>query len=181
MEKFKNAMSQGFDPDVDLTAVGVANQTTMLKSETEEIAKFFEKTMMRKFGPQNLNAHYVSFNTICDATQERQDAMIEMLKEPLDLVLVVGGFNSSNTSHLQELAEVAGFTSYWVNEPSCIGPDNKIRYKTSDGKDHVKDLFLPDGHIKIGVTSGASTPDNVVQDCLERIFMIKKLGVPVNV
>mmetsp|Transcript_4035 Transcript_4035/g.12121 ORF Transcript_4035/g.12121 Transcript_4035/m.12121 type:complete len:444 (+) Transcript_4035:88-1419(+) len=178
LDRFKNSVSPGFDPDVDLCAVGVANQTTMLKSETEEIAKYFEKTMMRKYGPQNINQHYVAFNTICDATQERQDAMIEMLKEPLDMVLVVGGFNSSNTSHLQELAEVAGFTSYWVNDPACIGPDNRIRYKSSDGQDHEKELFLPEGPIKIGVTSGASTPDNVVQDCLERIFMIKKLGVP---
>uniref|UniRef100_A0A7S3EKB2 4-hydroxy-3-methylbut-2-enyl diphosphate reductase n=3 Tax=Rhodosorus marinus TaxID=101924 RepID=A0A7S3EKB2_9RHOD len=119
--KFKNAMSDGFDPDVDLKSVGVANQTTMLKSETEEMAKYFEKTMMKKYGPQNLNDHYVAFNTICDATQERQDAMIELMDEELDMVLVVGGFNSSNTSHLQELAEHGGFTSYWVNEPTCIG------------------------------------------------------------
>mmetsp|Transcript_21145 Transcript_21145/g.30727 ORF Transcript_21145/g.30727 Transcript_21145/m.30727 type:complete len:212 (-) Transcript_21145:2252-2887(-) len=173
--KFKNAMSDGFDPDVDLRSVGVANQTTMLKSETEEMAKYFEKTMMKKYGPQNLNDHYVAFNTICDATQERQDAMIELMDEELDMVLVVGGFNSSNTSHLQELAEHGGFTSYWVNEPTCIGPDNTIRYKTSNGEDHVQEDFIPSGPFRIGVTSGASTPDSVVQDCLERIFMIRKL------
>mmetsp|Transcript_14921 Transcript_14921/g.32002 ORF Transcript_14921/g.32002 Transcript_14921/m.32002 type:complete len:467 (+) Transcript_14921:46-1446(+) len=175
LEKFKNAVSEGFDPDVDLQAVGIANQTTMLKGETEEIGKLFEKTMMQRYGVKEIANRFIAFNTICDATQERQDAMYELVNEPQDLMLVIGGFNSSNTSHLQEIAEHAGLTSYWVNSPECIGPDNTILYRKSDGSEFTLNDFLPSGPVTIAVTSGASTPDKVVEDCLERVFMIHKL------
>lgn len=175
-DKFKNAMSSDFDPDTDLTAVGVANQTTMLKSETTAIGKLFEKTMMQKYGAAELSEHFVAFDTICDATQERQDAMFELLgQEKLDIMLVVGGFNSSNTSHLQEIAEHAGLTSYWVDRPECIGPGNQIRFRTSDGTEQTLQNWLPSTPVTIGLTSGASTPDKVVEDVVERVFMISKL------
>lgn len=178
LDKFKNAMSEGFDPDVDLTAVGVANQTTMLKSETTAIGKLFEKTMMRKYGPAELNSHFVAYDTICDATQERQDAMYELLanKDNIDIMLVVGGFNSSNTSHLQEIAEHAGVASYWVNRPECIGPDNKIYFRSASGEEKTLENWMPSGPVTIGLTSGASTPDKVVEDVVERVFMISKLA-----
>lgn len=176
MEKFKNAMSADFDPDSDLVAIGIANQTTMLKSETTAIGKLFEKTMMQKYGASELNQHFVAFDTICDATQERQDAMYDLLGEVKpDIMLVVGGFNSSNTSHLQEIAEHAGVTSYWVDRPDCIGPTNEIRFRSSDGTEQTKSNWLPSTPITIGLTSGASTPDKVVEDVIERVFMISKL------
>lgn len=169
MTHFANACSPGFDPDRDLVRVGVANQTTMLKSETEEIGRLFERTMLQRFGPAELDEHFLAFNTICDATQERQDAMFALVDEPLDLMVVIGGYNSSNTTHLQEIAVSRGILSFHIDTPERIGPGNRIEHKPLGGALETLEPFLPAGPVRVGITSGASTPDRVVEDVIERL------------
>lgn len=181
LEKFKLAMSDGFDPDVHLKKVGLANQTTMYKRETKAIGRILEVAMLKKFGPANLATHYAEFDTICDATQERQDAVTDMVeakvknKEDLDFVLVVGGFDSSNTAHLNEIPHMNEVKSFHIDRADRIKADNTIEHRIINGDIVVEEGFLPKGKITIGVTSGASTPDKSMEDALERIFMLSKL------
>ncbi|WP_017293906.1 4-hydroxy-3-methylbut-2-enyl diphosphate reductase [Geminocystis herdmanii] len=173
LTKFKNAYSEGFNPETDLERLGIANQTTMLKSETEAIGKLFEQTMMKKYPTNELNDHFMSFNTICDATQERQDAMLDLVKEKLDLIVVIGGFNSSNTTHLQEISIEYNIPSYHIDSGDRIFLNNRIEHKPLDKDLEIKENWLPQGKITVGITSGASTPDKVVEDVIEKIFISK--------
>jgi 4-hydroxy-3-methylbut-2-enyl diphosphate reductase len=172
MDRFAKACSPGFDPDRDLARVGVANQTTMLKSETEEIGRLFERTMLKRYGPAELSEHFLAFNTICDATQERQDAMFALVDEPLDLMVVIGGYNSSNTTHLQEIAVSRGIRSFHIDTPERIGPGNQIEHMPLGSALETELPFLPEGPIRVGITSGASTPDRVVEDIIERMVAL---------
>ena len=174
MAKFVNACSRGFDPDRDLQRLGVANQTTMLKSETEEIGRLFERTMLSKYGPTAINEHFLAFNTICDATQERQDAMFSLVDEPLDLMVVIGGYNSSNTTHLQEIAVSRGIRSFHIDTPERISADNSIEHKPL-GQELIREMnFLPAGPVTVGITSGASTPDRAVEQVIQRLISLSE-------
>ncbi|MBD2666633.1 4-hydroxy-3-methylbut-2-enyl diphosphate reductase [Richelia sinica] len=171
--KFAKACSAEFDPDQDLERVGIANQTTMLKGETEQIGKLFERTMMQKYGPVELNQHFQSFNTICDATQERQDAMLELVQDNLDLMVVIGGFNSSNTTQLQQIAIERKIPSYHIDSVERIHSEDAIQHRQLSGELVISENWLPQGKITVGITSGASTPDKVVEDVIEKIFLLK--------
>ncbi|QDL09999.1 4-hydroxy-3-methylbut-2-enyl diphosphate reductase [Brasilonema octagenarum UFV-E1] len=179
LAKFSKACSPGFDPDKDLERVGIANQTTMLKSETEQMGKLFERTMMTKYGPTELNQHFQSFNTICDATQERQDAMLDLVEQNLDLMIVIGGFNSSNTTQLQQIALERGIPSYHIDRETRILSGNRIEHRELNGDLKITESWLPDGEIVVGITSGASTPDIVVEDVIEKIVELKATAVVV--
>jgi len=137
MKKFEKAVSKGFDPDTHLVKVGLANQTTMYKRETKEIGRLLEVTMLKKYGPSVLSEHYAEFDTICDATQERQDAITDLVADKsLAFVLVVGGFDSSNTAHLKEIPEKANVESFHIDRAERIRPDNSIEHRNTDGTRH---------------------------------------------
>src|SRR6201992_3038903 len=133
LEKFKGAYSAGFDPDVHLQAVGVANQTTMLRGETEEVQRRIKHAMIAKYGEAEIEKHFRFFDTICGATQDRQDALEKLLLEPLDLLLVIGGYNSSNTSHLAEMGEAKLPTYFIRNATRLESRDSIVHYDQHAG------------------------------------------------
>lgn len=174
MAHFASKTSEGFDPDKDLLRVGVANQTTMLSSDSLEIAQMLKEAIVERYGPERLPGHFRTFDTICSATQDRQDAMMELVKNHLDIVIVIGGFNSSNTSHLSEIATLHAPT-YHIDEANCILSDKDIRHKPV-GKpvSVVSPGWLPaSGPLTIGITAGASTPNRVIGDAIERIIQVR--------
>lgn len=175
-QRFKDACSAGFDPDEHLQRLGVANQTTMLQSDTEHIGKLFERTILQKYGPTKLNDHFLSpGDTICDATQERQDAMLKLVEEKLDLVIVIGGYNSSNTGHLHEIAVERHLIAYHIDGTDCIGPGNRISHKPINSmKAVLTEPFLPDGDLTIGITAGASTPAQVIEGVIVKLLDIRR-------
>jgi len=184
LKYFEKAISEGFDPDTMLDKVGLANQTTMYKKETRAIGQMMQKVMIEKFGPVNTKEHYLEFDTICDATQERQDAIHDLVENAdelkLDFILVVGGWDSSNTAHLLEIPQKANVRSFHINKADCIGADNTITHRTMAGEivteKFMFDIEDKDKDVVMGVTSGASTPDAAVQDSLSSIFLLKKMS-----
>ncbi|UCC48752.1 MAG: 4-hydroxy-3-methylbut-2-enyl diphosphate reductase [Gemmatimonadota bacterium] len=178
LRRFGHACSEGFDPDRDLLKIGVANQTTMLASETTKIAEQFRSAMIQRYGADDLDRHYRHFDTLCSATQDRQDAVIKMMKSPPDIMIVIGGYNSSNTNHLARIC--AEHTStYHVEDSTCIDPDaGTITHKVV-GTDSVvtERAWLPGGTLKIGFTAGASTPNNKIGNTIERVLATRGVGL----
>jgi len=178
LEKFKGAYSPGFDPDVHLNALGVANQTTMLRGETEEVQRRLKKAIEKKFGPENVDKHFRFFDTICGATQDRQDALGKLLNEPLDLLLVVGGYNSSNTSHLAEMGE-AKLPTFFIKNAAKLISDKVIQHYDQHQHTEVDTQnWLPVGDITVGITAGASCPNNLIEDVIRRLFILKGTALP---
>lgn len=178
LEKFKGAYSQGFDPEIHLAAVGVANQTTMLRGETEEIQRRFKNAMIKKFGADQVDQHFRFFDTICGATQDRQDALQKMLLEPMNLLLVVGGYNSSNTSHLAEMGE-AKLPTYFIKNSSKMISRERISHYDQHQKLEVESRdWLPSGRITVGITAGASCPNNLIEDTIRRLFELRDIPLP---
>lgn len=171
LERFRDAASAGFDPDADLTRVGLANQTTMLMSESVEIGDMVRDAARDRYGETTLDAHYRAFDTICSATQDRQDAVIRLLAdEPLDLMVVVGGYNSSNTCNLARIC-AGQVPTYHIADPTCLVSAGRIRHKPVGVREETEasDWLPPSGPLRIGLTSGASTPDNLVEHVIARL------------
>ena len=170
LSHFDKAVSPGFDPDKDLQRVGIANQTTMLSSESMHISDMIQKAMGVRYGQENLEHHFRAFDTICSATQERQDAIIELGEKKPDLIIVVGGYNSSNTNHLSEIGTRFAPT-FHICESDCIVSNTEIRHKLpNESEEIITNNWLPNGPLTVGVTSGASTPDKVVEETILRIL-----------
>lgn len=172
LERFAHAANPGFDPDADLRRVGVANQTTMLARESLAIGEEVGKAMERAYGADHRAEHFRTFDTICSATQDRQDAVRELLEEPLDVMLVVGGYNSSNTMSLAALC-AERVATYHIEDAHCIDvASGAVRHLPIGGKAEIETAswLRLDGPVRVGLTAGASTPNNKIGDAVARIF-----------
>ena len=173
LEKFHNAHSPDFDPDVHLKTVGVANQTTMLRGETEEVQRRIRQAIVDRDGPDLAARNFRFFDTICGATQERQDALRELLDVQMDLLLVVGGYNSSNTSHLAEMGEEKLPTYFVLNASRLLSTEEILHYNLHERREVVARNWLPQGPVVVGITAGASCPNNLIEETLLRLFELR--------
>ena len=179
-DHFLNACSPDFDPSRDLTRVGLANQTTMLMSESLEIEQLIRQAMADRYGEQAIDQHYRAFDTICSATQDRQDAIQALLNDAdLNLAIVIGGYNSSNTRNLAKIC-ARKVATYHIADPSCLASPSELRHlptTTTAGAsaEQVQEHWLPTtGKLSIGVSAGASTPDNIVGEVISRLIELCK-------
>jgi 4-hydroxy-3-methylbut-2-en-1-yl diphosphate reductase len=172
LEKFKDACSKGFDPEKDLGKIGFANQTTMLSRESIEISERLREALGTRYGAAELPARFRHFDTICSATQDRQDAIRELGEKKMHVILVIGGYKSSNTGHLAEIASEF-CPAYHVEDASSILSREKIRHKKIDAQEAIETSgWLPAGEIKVGITAGASTPNRLVEEVMQRLIDI---------
>ena len=177
MDRFAHAASPSFDPARDLRRIGVANQTTMLARESLAVGELIGQSMTRAWGADYAREHFRTFDTICSATQERQDAVVELLREPLDVMVVVGGYNSSNTMSLAALCSETVRT-FHVEDADDIDPFSRtIRHRPLGAKEEVEasDWLPASGPVRIGITAGASTPNNKIGEAVGRIFATREI------
>jgi len=181
MERFSQAVSEGFDPETHLERIGLANQTTMLMSESLRVQEMLRRAYLEKYGAAELPVRFRSFDTICTATQDRQDAVLRMFEEtPPDVMLVIGGYNSSNTQALVRICS-SRCPTYYVESPECIDPlTGALTHRTlgSSSSETIMDWLSSSsgGRLTLGVTAGASTPDSVVARSIERILAARGAG-----
>ena len=179
LARFAKAASPGFDPDAHLARVGVANQTTMLARESLAIAEEVGAAMERARGAEYRAANFRSFDTICSATQDRQDAVNALLEEPLDVMLVIGGYNSSNTMSLAALC-AERVPTYHIESPEAIDVERgTVRYRPVGAKtvEAERAAWLPAGEVRVGLTAGASTPNSKIGETVARVFATRGVGV----
>ncbi len=182
--RFGDAVSPGFDPDAHLQQIGCANQTTMLMSESLEIGEMFRAAMTDRFGEAEAAIRFRAFDTICSATQERQDAVLALLDaEPLTLAVVIGGYNSSNTCNLARIC-AERVPTYHIADTSGLLSETAIRHRpigapsTARVDELVTEGWLPEGPIVLGLTAGASTPNNIVGQVIARLEQLAGAAIP---
>jgi 4-hydroxy-3-methylbut-2-en-1-yl diphosphate reductase len=176
LRRFAGATSPGFDPTRDLDRIGCANQTTMLMSESLEIGEMFRSAMAARYGDAALPAHFRAFDTICSATQERQDAVLALLDQHrLDLMIVVGGYNSSNTVNLARMC-AERVRTYHIADPGCLVSPDELRYRpvgapstSAGGEETARGWLAVSGPVLVGLTAGASTPNNIVGEVIQTL------------
>ncbi|MBI4430381.1 MAG: 4-hydroxy-3-methylbut-2-enyl diphosphate reductase [Candidatus Omnitrophica bacterium] len=173
LQEFDGAMSRGFDPDKDLEQIGVANQTTMLASESMEIAEMLQNAIVKRYGEDRAGERFRSFDTICRATQDRQDALLRLrAQENISLFLVIGGYNSSNTSHLLEMA-IEKCPAYHVQDATDLISKEQIRHKPLGQNPSIDQNWMTKEPVSLGVTSGASTPNRVLEEVMLRFLELR--------
>jgi 4-hydroxy-3-methylbut-2-enyl diphosphate reductase len=171
LDRFGGMVSDGFDPDRDLQRIGLANQTTMLMSESLELGERLKAAMIDRYGTADLAGHFQAFDTICSATQDRQDAVVALLQaQPIDLMIVIGGYNSSNTCNLARIC-AASRPTFHIADPECLLSRDEIRHRPVGEKAETvtPGWFPAAGGVTVGLTSGASTPDNLVAAAIGRL------------
>jgi 4-hydroxy-3-methylbut-2-enyl diphosphate reductase len=177
LSRFSDSISSGFDPDLHLLQIGVANQTTMLKSETEEIQNRIKQAMIKRDGHAD---RFQMFDTICGATQERQDALFDMLRKPMNVLFVVGGYNSSNTTHLVEIGEQE-LPTFFIRNADCLTSLEQIIHYDLHEKREIESKYpqflLGEVPAVIGVTAGASCPNNLIEDTIVKVFALRGISL----
>lgn len=171
---FKGCYSEGFDPDVHLHDIGMANQTTMLKGETTHIQQLLRSAVVRRDGD---DAHFHAFDTICGATQDRQQALLDLLEQPLDTMFIIGGYNSSNTTHLAQMSSLR-LPTFFVREASCLSTLSRVSAYDTALRMETEQCLPPVAHDmqrvwRVGVTAGASCPANVIEGVIRRLVELR--------